>query len=151
MRLSVSRKWHAVHAQSRRQVSLLPCRVGEQPRLRAESHVYVPVRPDLVVPAAAVGIPSESLRPHRIPAGTFPLVATRFPARTLAHGCTMKKLQSFLLLSLDGYYADVNGDTRWARGRSDPEFDAFTKKNASGGGTLLMGRKTYDTMVSFWP
>jgi dihydrofolate reductase len=63
----------------------------------------------------------------------------------------MKELHSFLRLSLDGYYADVKGDTRWAHGRSDPEFDAFTKKNASGGGPLLMGRKTYETMLAFWP
>src|SRR5262245_2760959 len=63
----------------------------------------------------------------------------------------MKKLHSFLLLSLDGYYADANGDTRWGHGRSDPEFDAFTTKNAAHGGTLLMGRKTYETMLAFWP
>jgi dihydrofolate reductase len=64
----------------------------------------------------------------------------------------MKKLRSFLLLSLDGYYADPKGDTSWAHGSSpDPEYDAFTTKNAGGGGTLLMGRKTYETMVAYWP
>ena len=63
----------------------------------------------------------------------------------------MKKLHSFLLISLDGYYEDVNGGTDWAHGKSDPEFDAFTKKNASSGGTLLLGRKTYETMEKFWP
>jgi dihydrofolate reductase len=63
----------------------------------------------------------------------------------------MKKLHAFLLLSIDGYYADAQGDTSWAHGASDPEFDAFTQKNASSGGTLLLGRKTYETMVRFWP
>jgi dihydrofolate reductase len=63
----------------------------------------------------------------------------------------MKKLHSFLLLSIDGYFADEKGDTRWGHGRRDPEFDAFTTKNASHGGTLLMGRKTYETMLAYWP
>jgi dihydrofolate reductase len=63
----------------------------------------------------------------------------------------MKKLQSFLLLSLDGYFADPNGDTSWAHGPRDPDFDAFTTESATGGGPLLMGRKTYDTMLAFWP
>jgi dihydrofolate reductase len=63
----------------------------------------------------------------------------------------MKKLQSFLLLSLDGYFADLNGDTTWAHGPADPDFDAFTRRSATGGGPLLMGRKTYETMLAFWP
>lgn len=63
----------------------------------------------------------------------------------------MKKLQSFLLLSLDGYIADPNGDTSWAHGPPDPDFDAMTRQSATGGGPLLMGRKTYETMRAFWP
>src|SRR5262245_55988715 len=63
----------------------------------------------------------------------------------------MKTLHSFLLLSIDGYFADEEGSSRWAHGGSDSEFDAFTKKNASGGGSLLMGRKTYETMLAYWP
>lgn len=63
----------------------------------------------------------------------------------------MKKLHSFLLLSIDGYFADEKGDTSWAHGRSDPEFEAFSAKNAGSGGTLLMGRKTYETMNAYWP
>jgi dihydrofolate reductase len=31
------------------------------------------------------------------------------------------------------------------------EFNEFVASNARGGGRLLMGRKTYDMMVSYWP
>jgi dihydrofolate reductase len=63
----------------------------------------------------------------------------------------MKTLKSFLLLSLDGYFAKPDGDTSWAHGGNDPEFVEFSKKNSQGGATLLMGRKTYETMVAYWP
>jgi dihydrofolate reductase len=56
-----------------------------------------------------------------------------------------------VLLSIDGYYADEKGDTSWAHGEDDPEFEAFTTKNAGSGGTLLMGRKTFETMAAYWP
>ena len=40
----------------------------------------------------------------------------------------------------------------WAHaGREDPEFAAWVGGNASGGGELLFGRKTYQMMESFWP
>jgi dihydrofolate reductase len=36
-------------------------------------------------------------------------------------------------------------------GNDDPEYQAFVAENASGGGQLLFGRKTYDLMASYWP
>jgi dihydrofolate reductase len=62
----------------------------------------------------------------------------------------MRKLSTFNNVSLDGYFTDANGDMSWAH-NSDPEWNAFAAENASGGGTLLMGRITYELMASFWP
>jgi dihydrofolate reductase len=64
----------------------------------------------------------------------------------------MNKLTAFETISLDGYFTGANGDLSWAHEGSDPEFDAFVQQNASGSdGTLVLGRVTYDMMVSYWP
>jgi len=61
-----------------------------------------------------------------------------------------RTLSAFLQLSLDGYFADANGDMSWAH-QHDPEWAAFSAENAKAGGALLFGRVTYDQMASFWP
>jgi dihydrofolate reductase len=64
----------------------------------------------------------------------------------------MRKLVSFLQLSLDGRFAGPNGDMTWAhRDDQDKEWSAFTADNAKSGGQLLFGRVTYEMMVTFWP
>jgi dihydrofolate reductase len=64
----------------------------------------------------------------------------------------MRKLVVFNHVSLDGYFVDENGDMSWAKAHHvDAEWNAFVEENASGGGTLLFGRITYELMVSFWP
>ena len=64
----------------------------------------------------------------------------------------MRKLVVFNNVTLDGYFAGVNGDFSWAHsGSDDAEFNAFVADNASGGGELLLGRITYELMVSYWP
>jgi dihydrofolate reductase len=64
----------------------------------------------------------------------------------------MQKLIVFNNVSVDGYFVDKNGDMRWAHNeKKDPEWDAFVASNASGGGTLLFGRITYELMASYWP
>jgi dihydrofolate reductase len=64
----------------------------------------------------------------------------------------MRKLVVFNNVSLDGYFAGSYGDFSWAHsGSDDAEFNAFIASNASGGGQLLLGRVTYDIMVSYWP
>jgi dihydrofolate reductase len=64
----------------------------------------------------------------------------------------MSKLVVFNSISLDGYFTDANGDMSWAHNpKKDAEWDAFIAGNASGSGTLVFGRKTYDLMASFWP
>jgi dihydrofolate reductase len=62
----------------------------------------------------------------------------------------MRRLTAFEAVSLDGYFADVNGDMSWAH-KQDAEWNAFVGGNASGGGSLLFGRVTYEMMASFWP
>jgi len=64
----------------------------------------------------------------------------------------MRKLTVFNNVSLDGYFTGVNDDISWTyRPPKDPEFEAFTAKNAKTGGELVFGRKTYQMMASFWP
>lgn len=64
----------------------------------------------------------------------------------------MTRLIVFNSVSADGYFTDANGDMRWAYNeKKDPEWDAFVESNASGGGTLLFGRITYEMMASYWP
>lgn len=64
----------------------------------------------------------------------------------------MQKLIVFNHVSLDGYFVDANGEMRWAKAHNqDAEWNEFVAQNASGNGTLLFGRKTYDLMTSYWP
>jgi dihydrofolate reductase len=64
----------------------------------------------------------------------------------------MRKLISFTNVTLNGYFADANSDMSWAhQDPSDVEWNEFVAGNASGGGTLLFGRVTYEMMASYWP
>lgn len=64
----------------------------------------------------------------------------------------MRRLIVFNNVSLDGYFVDANGEMSWAhRHDQDAEWNDFVSGNASGGGELLFGRKTYELMASFWP
>jgi dihydrofolate reductase len=62
----------------------------------------------------------------------------------------MRRLMVFNQVTLDGYFTDTQRDMSWAH-KSDDEWNAFVAGNASSGGELLFGRKTYDLMVSHWP
>ncbi len=64
----------------------------------------------------------------------------------------MRKLNAFESVTLDGFFTGENGDLAWShKDADDPEWTEFVSGNASGGGALLMGRITYDMMVSWWP
>jgi len=64
----------------------------------------------------------------------------------------MRRLGVFNQMSLDGYFADANGDISWFKqGSQDAEWNAFVEGNAKGGGVLLFGRITYELMASYWP
>jgi dihydrofolate reductase len=64
----------------------------------------------------------------------------------------VRKLVVFNQVSVDGYFAGVNGDISWAHANNqDPEWNAFVADNAKGGGVLVFGRVTYDLMNAYWP
>jgi dihydrofolate reductase len=64
----------------------------------------------------------------------------------------MRRLRVFESISVDGYFCDAGGGMDWAHaGSDDAEFAAWVGGNASGGGELLFGRKTYQMMEAFWP
>lgn len=64
----------------------------------------------------------------------------------------MRTLCVFESISLDGYFTDAGGDMSWAHaGGQDGEFADWVAGNASGGGELLFGRKTYQMMEAYWP
>jgi dihydrofolate reductase len=64
----------------------------------------------------------------------------------------MPKLTVFSHVSLDGYFVDRNGQMNWAQADQQyAEWNAFVSGNASGDGTLVFGRVTYDMMAGFWP
>ena len=63
----------------------------------------------------------------------------------------MRKLVVFSSVSVDGYCAGEGGDISWAHSGDDAEFRAFVEGNASGGGMLVFGRKTYEMMAGYWP
>lgn len=64
----------------------------------------------------------------------------------------MRKLLVFESISVDGYFADAQGELGWAHAAThDPQLDAWVEANASMGGELLFGRKTYQMMEAFWP
>src|SRR4051794_18934459 len=64
----------------------------------------------------------------------------------------MRKLSVFESISVDGYFTDASGDISWAHaGPGDAEFADWVSGNASSGGELLFGRKTYEMMEAFWP
>lgn len=61
----------------------------------------------------------------------------------------MRKLKSFIFISLDGFYKDKEGDTNWHNhGEEENEYAAQALR---AGDTLLFGRVTYEMMESYWP
>lgn len=62
----------------------------------------------------------------------------------------MRKLGVYNSVSLDGYFADTNGDMSWAH-KQDPEWSAFVAENSKGECQMVFGRVTYEMMASFWP
>jgi dihydrofolate reductase len=64
----------------------------------------------------------------------------------------MRRLVAFNSVTLDGYFAGMNGDISWAhKDSNDAEWNSFVADNAGGGGVLVFGRVTYELMASYWP
>ncbi len=61
----------------------------------------------------------------------------------------MRKLFSFMAVTLDGYYEGPNGEFDWPN--VDAEFNEFSISQLNDIETLLFGRVTYEGMASYWP
>lgn len=61
----------------------------------------------------------------------------------------MRKIIVFNMVSLDGYYAGVDGDISWHN--TDEEFGKFANEQTAMFGTQIYGRITYQVMESYWP
>jgi dihydrofolate reductase len=63
----------------------------------------------------------------------------------------MRKVRVFNHTTLDGFICDLKNDMTFAHENSDDQWNEFSAHDAQGGGTLLMGRVTYDMMKAYWP
>jgi len=61
----------------------------------------------------------------------------------------MRKIISFMHISLDGFVAGPNGEMDWIT--VNQEIFDHGEKRISKGDTALYGRVTYDMMESYWP
>jgi dihydrofolate reductase len=61
----------------------------------------------------------------------------------------MRKIISFMHISLDGFVAGLNGELNWVK--VDEEIFDYIGNRISEGDTALYGRVTYQMMESYWP
>ena len=61
----------------------------------------------------------------------------------------MRKLLSFMVVTLDGYYEGPDGEFDWPN--VDDEFNEFAISQLNDIDTLVFGRATYEGMASYWP
>ena len=61
----------------------------------------------------------------------------------------MRKIISFMHISLDGFVAGLNGEMDWIK--VDEEIFDYVGKQISDGDTALYGRVTYQMMENYWP
>jgi dihydrofolate reductase len=61
----------------------------------------------------------------------------------------VRKLYSFMVVTLDGFYEGPNGEFDWPV--VDDEFNEFGIEQLHDTDLLLFGRKTYEGMASYWP
>ncbi|WP_336518535.1 dihydrofolate reductase family protein [Pollutibacter soli] len=61
----------------------------------------------------------------------------------------MRKIISFMHISLDGFVAGPNGEMDWIK--VDEELFDHIGKRIGKGDTALYGRKTYEMMEGYWP
>lgn len=61
----------------------------------------------------------------------------------------MRKIISFMHISLDGFVSGLNGEMGWIK--VDEEIFDYVGKRISEGDTALYGRVTYQMMEDYWP
>ena len=61
----------------------------------------------------------------------------------------MRKLYSFMVVTLDGFYEGPNGEFDWPN--VDQEFNEFGIEQLHDTDLLVFGRATYEGMAGYWP
>lgn len=61
----------------------------------------------------------------------------------------MRKIVSFMHVTLDGLVAGPNGEMDWIH--VDPEIFDYASERTNAADTVLYGRVTYDMMDAYWP
>lgn len=61
----------------------------------------------------------------------------------------MRKIISFMHVSLDGFVSGLNGEMDWIK--VDEEIFDFVAQRINEGNTALYGRVTYEMMEGYWP
>jgi len=59
----------------------------------------------------------------------------------------MRKIFLFMNVSLDGYFEGPGHDISWSKG----DYEAFLSEESGEVDAILLGRRTYELMKSFWP
>src|SRR5215472_13196644 len=60
----------------------------------------------------------------------------------------MRKIVMFNFVSVDGFFADTNGDIDWHN--YDEEMGAHSIEQLKSLGALIFGQTTYELMASYW-
>jgi dihydrofolate reductase len=54
-------------------------------------------------------------------------------------------------VSLDGFVADLNDQKDWLFKTGDEESSAWSVEKVRGAGLIIMGRKSFESMATYWP
>ncbi|WP_312336886.1 dihydrofolate reductase family protein [Sphingobacterium sp.] len=63
----------------------------------------------------------------------------------------MRKLIMKMSISVDGFVADINGETGWMFKSGDDHSRSWVLNICASAGLHIMGRKTFEVMASYWP
>ncbi len=63
----------------------------------------------------------------------------------------MRKLIMKMSISIDGFVADISGETGWMFKSGDDHSRAWVLNICASAGIHIMGRKTFEVMASYWP
>ncbi len=63
----------------------------------------------------------------------------------------MRKLIMKMSVTIDGFVADLNGKADWIFRSSDETSRAWSLERSYDSGLVIMGRKSFESMSSYWP
>ena len=62
----------------------------------------------------------------------------------------MRKVKLQMQMTINGYVSGLNGENNWMTWNPDDEFIAFMNSMLDTSDTLLLGRKTAESIIKFW-